>query len=317
MGPQQQWTEDQTPDQTGRTAVITGASSGLGLATATALARRGAHVVLAVRDMDKAAAAAARIKAAAPTADLAVQRLDLSSLASVREAAAELRARFSAIDLLVNNAGVMWTPQHRTADGFELQLAVNHLGHFALTGLLLDLLRAAPGARVVTISSYVHRLGRIDFDDLNSERGYSRYRAYNQSKLANLLFAQELQHRLTETGADTLSVAAHPGIAATDLARNFPAAFHKAAPVLAPVLVPLFVQSADMGMLPGLRAATDPAVRGGEFYGPLGLTETRGHPGTVRPGRPARDPRVRRRLWQESERLTGVHYALASPARAA
>ncbi|MFF9653108.1 oxidoreductase [Streptomyces sp. NPDC014622] len=302
MSTRRSWSTADVPDRTGTTAVVTGASSGIGLHTAEELARRGAHVVLAVRDPDRGAAAADRVRARVPAAALTVQELDLADLTSVRAGASELRARFARIDLLVNNAGVMWTDRARTPDGHELQFATNHLGHFALTGLLLDTLRAARGARVVTISSYLHRLGRIDFRDLDGERRYSRYRAYNQSKLANLLFALELHHRLTESGSDVASLAAHPGLAATGLGRDFPAPVRRFGSVFAP----LFLQPAAMGMLPALRAATDLGARGGEFYGPLGVTETRGAPGLVRPGRAARDPEVRRRLWEESERLTGV-----------
>jgi len=306
LGTKRKWTEADVPDQSGRTAVVTGASSGLGFETATALARRGAHVVLAVRDLDRGATAAARITAAVPTAQLTVQLLDLSSLASVRDAAKELHDRCDRIDLLINNAGVMWTDEVRTPEGHELQFATNHLGHFALTGLLLDLLGAAPGARVVTVSSYLHRLGRIDFDDLNAERRYDRYRAYAQSKLANLMFALELQRRFDETSAGILSVAAHPGLAGTGLGRDFPAVLR----FFAPAFAPLFLQPAKSGMLPTLRAATDPGVRGGEFYGPLGITETRGAPGPVRAGRSARDPEVHRRLWHASEHLTDVVHPL-------
>ncbi|WP_326695968.1 oxidoreductase [Streptomyces sp. NBC_01754] len=304
MGAPRQWTEELVPDQSGRTAVVTGAGSGIGFETARALARRGAHVVLAVRDVDKAAAAVSRIRDTAAAAGPAVLRLDLANQASVREAAKELNDRFGAIDLLINNAGVMWTPESRTADGFELQFATNHLGHFALTGLLLDALRARPGARIVTISSYLHKLGRIDFDDLNAEHRYGRYRAYNRSKLANVMFALELQRRLAESGADTVSLAAHPGLAATGLGRHIPAALR----TLGRPLAPLFLQHAGTGMLAGLRAATDPAARGGEFHGPLGPTGTRGPVGPARPGRGARDPHARGRLWAESERLTGVRY---------
>ncbi|MFE5245450.1 MULTISPECIES: oxidoreductase [unclassified Streptomyces] len=303
-GTPRQWGEELVPDQSGRTAVITGAGSGLGLETARALAFRGARVVFAVRDVDKAAAAVSRLRASSPAATPVLVRLDLADQASVREAAKELNDRFPAIDLLINNAGVMWTERSRTADGFELQFATNHLGHFALTGLLLDALRARPGARVVTIGSYLHKLGRMRFDDLNSERGYGRYRAYNRSKLANLMFALELQRRLAASGADTLSLAAHPGLAATGLGRNIPGAVR----TLTRPLAPLFLQPARLGMLAGLRAATDPGARGGEFYGPLGLTETKGPVGPARPGRSARDPRAWERLWAESERMTGVAY---------
>lgn len=299
----QGWGTADVPDRSGTVAVVTGASSGIGLHLAEELARRGAHVVLAVRDPERGAAAVARVREGVPGAVLSVQELDLADLASVRAGAKELGARFSRLDLLVNNAGVMWTDRARTPDGHELQFATNHLGHFALTGLLLDSLRAAPGARVVTISSYLHRLGRVDFPDLDAEHRYSRYRAYNQSKLANLMFALELHRRLAGSGSGVLSLAAHPGLAATGLGRDFPASVRR----LGPVFAPLFLQPAAMGMLPGLRAATDPGARGGQFYGPLGMTQTRGAPGLVRPGRAARDPEVRRRLWEESERLTGVH----------
>ncbi|MBK3556834.1 SDR family oxidoreductase [Streptomyces sp. MBT56] len=302
MRTRRRWSAADVPDRTGTTAVVTGASSGIGLHLAQELARHGAHVVLAVRDPDRGVAAAARIQSRVPSAQLTVRRLDLSRLASVRAGAEELRDRFPRIHLLINNAGVMWTDRARTPDGHELQFATNHLGHFALTGLLLDSLRAAPGARVVTISSYLHRLGRIDFRDLHGERRYSRYRAYNQSKLANLMFALELHHRLAESGAELASLAAHPGLTATDLGRDFPAPVRR----LGSPLAPLFLQPAAAGMLPGLRAATDPGARGGEFYGPLGVTETRGAPGLVRPGRAAVDPGARRRLWEESEHLTGV-----------
>ncbi|MFI1868638.1 oxidoreductase [Streptomyces jumonjinensis] len=305
MGAQHRWTAADVPDQTGRTAVVTGANSGIGFHTARTLALHGAHVVLAVRDMERGAFAAARIRAAVPAARLTLQRLDLASLTSVRDAAKELRDRFDRVDLLVNNAGVMWTDEGRTADGHETQFAVNHLGHFALTGLLLDALRAAPGARVVTISSYLHRLGRIAPDGPDSSRRYSRFRAYNQSKLANLMFALELHRRLGETGADTLSVAAHPGLADTGLGRHIPSALRR----IGPLFAPLFLQPAERGMLPGLRAATDPAVRGGEYYGPLGLTETKGHPGLVHTARRARDPESARRLWAASERATGTVYS--------
>ncbi|MGP3632778.1 oxidoreductase [Streptomyces sp. 24-1644] len=306
MSTRRTWSTADIPDRNGTTAVVTGANSGIGLHTAEELARRGAHVVLAVRDPDRGDAAAAGIRARVPAAALTVQQLDLASLASVRAGAEQLRRQFSRIDLLVNNAGVMWADRAHTPDGHELQFATNHLGHFALTGLLLDSLRAAPGARVVTISSYLHRLGRADFRELDGGRRYNRYRAYNQSKLANLMFALELHRRLVESGADMISLAAHPGLAATGLGRHLPAPVRR----LGSVFAPLFLQSAAMGMLPGLRAATDPGARGGEYYGPLGVTETRGAPGVVRPGRAARDPEARRRLWEKSERLTGVRHPL-------
>jgi NAD(P)-dependent dehydrogenase (short-subunit alcohol dehydrogenase family) len=301
------WTTDDMPDQTGRVAVVTGANTGLGLETAKALAARGASVVLAVRNLDKGKQAAITITADAPGADVAVQQLDLSSLDSVREAAAELRASHDRIDLLVNNAGVMYTPQSTTADGFELQFGTNHLGHFALTGLLLDRLLTADDSRVVTVSSVGHRIrSHIDFDDLGSARGYSRIAAYGRSKLANLLFTYELQRRLAAGASTTIAVAAHPGGSNTELVRNSPVLLR----ALSAVLAPLVAQSAAMGALPTLRAATDPDVRGGQYYGPDGFREVRGHPEVVESSRQSHDTATQRQLWTASEDLTGVTYPL-------
>ncbi|MFJ3338690.1 oxidoreductase [Streptomyces sp. NPDC086766] len=304
MGSRTYWTVADAPDQGGRTAVVTGATSGIGFEAARALAQLGAHVVLAVRDADRGRAAAERIRSEVPGAGLSVQPLDLASLVSVRTAAKELRHQWPRIDLLINNAGVMWTPESLTDEGHELQFGVNHLGHFAFTGLLLDALRAAPGARVVTVSSHLHRLGRIGAAPARPGRRYSRFGAYSRSKLANLMFTLELQRRLEQAGAGILAVAAHPGLAATGLGREIPGGVRR----FGALLGPLFLQPARMGALPGLRAATDPAVRGGEYYGPLGLTGTRGYPGVVRPGRLALDGRMQRRLWRESQELTGVTY---------
>ena len=293
------WTTAGIPDQTGRTAVITGANTGLGFETAAALAAKGAHVVLAVRDLDKGNDAAARITAAHRDADVEVQKLDLSSLESVRAAADELRSRHDAIDLLINNAGVMMTPKATTKDGFELQFGTNHLGHFAFTGLLLDRVLATPGSRVVTVSSAGHRVGRIRFDDLQSEKSYHRIGAYGQSKLANLLFTYELQRRLM--GTRTIAVAAHPGSSSSELSRNVPALVRLA-------FAPLTLQGADMGALPTLRAATDPGVFGGQYYGPDGILEMRGYPKVVASNDRSHDVEVQRRLWSVSEELTGVTY---------
>jgi NAD(P)-dependent dehydrogenase (short-subunit alcohol dehydrogenase family) len=299
------WTTDDIPDQTGRTAVVTGANTGLGLETAKALAARGATVVLAVRNLDKGKDAAAAITTATPGADVTVQRLDLSSLTSVREAADELRARHDRLDLLVNNAGVMYTPQSTTADGFELQFGTNHLGHFALTGLVLDRLLTTPGSRIVTVSSVGHRIrARIHFDDLQLEQGYGRVTAYGQSKLANLLFTYELQRRLAAADAPTLALAAHPGGANTELVRNSPAPLR----ALNAVFGALVSQNAAMGALPTLRAATDPAATGGRYYGPGGFRELRGYPVVVASSARSHDADVQRRLWSVSEDLTGVTY---------
>ena len=293
------WTTDDVPGQQGRLAVVTGANTGLGFETAQALATRGASVVLAVRNVEKGKKAAARIAAAAPGATVTVQELDLSSLDSVRSAAAELRAGHPKIDLLICNAGVMYPPKQTTHDGFELQFGTNHLGHFALTGLLLEQMLPVPGSRVVTVSSVGHRIrARVNFDDLQWERSYSRVRAYGQSKLANLVFTYELQRRLSGAGT-TIAIAAHPGFAATELMRHSP---------MAAVVTPLFSQNAAMGALPVLRAATDPSVLGGQYYGPGGFLGLRGYPKLVASSRRSHDEAVQRRLWAVSEELTGVTF---------
>src|SRR5215472_2437300 len=285
------WTAADIPDQTGRVAVITGANTGLGYETALALADHGAHVVLAVRNLDKGKDAAARITAESPDADVALQELDLTSLESVRAAADQLRSEHDRIDLLINNAGVMWTPKSTTKDGFELQFGTNHLGHFAFTGLLLDRLLPVAGSRVVTVSSIGHRIrADIHFDDLQWERGYSRVGAYGQAKLANLLFTYELQRRLAPRGT-TIAVAAHPGGSRTELIRNLPALVER----LAFLVEPLF-QGADMGALPTLRAATDPGVLGGQYYGPDGFGEQRGYPKVVASSTKSHDVDRQRRL---------------------
>jgi len=297
------WTAIDIPDQTGRTAVITGANTGLGFETAAALAARGARVVLAVRNLDKGKQAATGISAAAPGAQVELQELDLTSLDSVRSAAAQLRSDHDRIDLLINNAGVMYTPKSTTKDGFELQFGTNHLGHFALTGLLLDRLLPVAGSRVVTVSSIGHRIrAAIHFDDLQWERRYGRVAAYGQSKLANLLFTYELQRRLAP-GGTTVALAAHPGGSATELTRNLP----RLLAVAVPLVEPLF-QSAEQGALPTLRAATDPGARGGQYYGPDGFGETRGYPKVVASSAQSHDADLQRRLWAVSEELTGVVY---------
>jgi NAD(P)-dependent dehydrogenase (short-subunit alcohol dehydrogenase family) len=298
------WTETDVPNQAGRTAVITGANTGIGFEAARTLAAHGASVVLAVRNLDKGKEATSRINAAARGADVTVQRLDLTSLNSVRDAAQELRANHDKIDLLINNAGVMYTPKNLTADGFELQFGTNHLGHFALTGLLLDRLLPVAGSRVVTISSMAHRIrAGIHFDDLQWERAYSRIGAYGQSKLANLMFTYELERRLAGE-ATTIAVAAHPGGSNTELARNTPAPLQAVNSLLGRFLF----QSAAMGALPTLRAATDPGVLGGEYYGPDGFQEARGYPKLVRSSAQSHDAELQRRLWTVSEELTGVSF---------
>lgn len=295
------WSTTDIPDQTGRVAIVTGANTGLGLETAKALAAHGAHVVLAVRNAEKGKAAADAITAAHSNADVTLQSLDLSSLESVRRASDELKARYDKIDLLINNAGVMWTEKSSTADGFELQFGTNHLGHYALTGLLLERLLPVEGSRVVTVSSIGHRIrAAIHFDDLQWERDYDRVAAYGQSKLANLLFTYELQRRLA--GTNTVALAAHPGGSNTELARNSPLWVRAVFDVVAPLLV----QGADMGALPTLRAATDPAALGGQYYGPDGFMEQRGNPKVVASSEQSYDLDLQRRLWSVSEKLTDV-----------
>ena len=298
------WTVHDIPDQTRRVAVVTGANTGIGLTTAQALAVRGARVVLAVRNADKGQAAADKIIAGTPGAEVDVQILDLASLDSIRRASETLRDRYERIDLLINNAGVMYTPLSRTADGFEMQFGTNHLGHFALTGLLIDRLLATEGSRVVTVSSMGHRIrAAIHFDDLQLEHSYNRVAAYGQAKLANLLFTYELQRRLAAAGATTIAVAAHPGVAATELARNSQLPIRIGTRLLRP-----FMRGPDAGALPTLRAATDPGVRGGEYYGPSGLGEIRGHPVLVTSSPESHDEAVQARLWAVSEELTGVRF---------
>ena len=306
------WTAADVPDQSGRTVVVTGASSGLGLETARVLAARGATVVLACRDTGKAGRAADQIRAQAGRADVRVVRLDLASLASVRETAGEIRATCARLDLLINNAGVMAAPYRRTEDGFELTLATNHLGPFALTGLLLDRLLDTPGSRVVTVSSIGHRMGTgtMHFDDLQSERGYQPWPAYYQSKLANLLFTYELQSRLAAAGAATIALAAHPGNARTELWRHTPQLTRTLYRPGLRTLTFWFAQSAAAGALATLRAAADPAARGGEYYGPPGRLQYTGYPVRVESSARSRDTADARRLWELSERLTGVSYRI-------
>ena len=303
------WTEQSIPDLAGRTFVVTGATSGLGWETARALSQHGAHVVVGGRTEAKARQAIDRIGATDPSGTLAPWAVDLSDLDSVADAAARLRDEESRLDGLVNNAGIMWTPYGTTAQGFEQQLGVNHLGHFALTGHLLPLLLATDRSRVVTVSSTGHRPGRIDFDDLQSERSYSPYRAYFQSKLANLLFTTELQRRLDAAGSSTLALAAHPGGSNTNLGHETPGGLRGTLYRLLRPLSGAVAQSAAMGALPQLRAATDPTATGNQYFGPDGFAETRGYPVLVDRSDRAKDAATAARLWEVSTQLTGVDYA--------
>ncbi len=295
------WSANDIPDLAGKTAVVTGANSGIGFETALALAGHQARVILACRNPTSGDDAASRIRDQHPEAEVRFEPLDLADLASVRRFAERFAADQDRLDILCNNAGVMLCPAGRTTDGFETQFGTNHLGHFALTGLLLPRLRAAAGARVVTVSSVYHRIGRIDFDDLDGAKRYSRSRAYAQSKLANLLFTFELQRRFERAEVDAIAAAAHPGWTATNLQRNA---------TLFRTLNPLFAQPPWSGARPTLYAATAPGVAGGDYYGPGKRFESVGPPVRVRAVARAHDSEVAARLWQVSEALTGVRFDL-------
>ena len=298
------------PDQHGRTAIVTGGNGGIGLEAARMLAQKGARIVLGCRNAEKAKTAVDAIGHGAPGAQVEVLPLDLASLASVREFARAYAARHARLDLLVNNAGVMAIPRRETADGFEMQLGTNHLGHFALTGLLLELLLATPGARIVNVSSGAHRAGKMRFDDLQSTKSYARWGAYGQSKLANLLFTFELQRRLGQQKRTQISVACHPGWAATDL--QFVAARMDGSRLLAiasRIGNRLLAQSAAEGALPTVKAAIAPDVQGGDYYGPDGFGELWGTPVKVGCSARARSDADARQLFAVSEQLTGVSFA--------
>jgi NAD(P)-dependent dehydrogenase (short-subunit alcohol dehydrogenase family) len=297
------WTAENIPDLTGEVAIVTGANSGIGYEMARALAAKQATVILACRNQDKGAAALRQIAQECPAAKADLMQLDLSDLTAVRRFAAEFARHYQRLDLLINNAGVMAVPFGKTADGFEVQFGTNHLGHFALTGLLLDLMIHTPQARIVAISSSGHRFGTIDFANLNAEKGYDRQRAYAQSKLANLLFTYEMQLRLERAGVDTIAVAAHPGWTATNLQVHWR---------LVRILNPVVAQTPKMGALPALYAATALDVHGGEYYGPRGWQELRGYPTRVKSSGRSHDTAVAAKLWTISEELTGVRYQIGT-----
>jgi NAD(P)-dependent dehydrogenase (short-subunit alcohol dehydrogenase family) len=298
------WDVENIPEQAGRVVVVTGANSGLGLVIARELARRGALVVLACRNMEKGRAAHAEVAAVASGPEPELEELDLASLESVRDFAGRFEAKHDGLDLLINNAGVMASPRRLTEDGFELHLGTNHLGHFVLTRLLLPLMEGREDARVVTVSSNAHKtVRRIAFDNLNGDRRYFRWNAYGQSKLANLLFALELDRRLRARGSTVKSLAAHPGYATTNLQSAAAPAFDRVVMKMTDAVVG---QSGEMGALPVLYAATEPGLEGGTYAGPDGIGEQRGHPKIVSPNRVARDEGSARRLWDVSEELTGV-----------
>jgi NAD(P)-dependent dehydrogenase (short-subunit alcohol dehydrogenase family) len=304
------WTQNDIPDQQGKLIIVTGGNSGIGYEAAMALAGRNAHVILAVRSMDKGEEAAREIRQRHPQAQVTVMALDLADLKSVRSFAETFLASHGRLDILINNAGVMALPARKTVDGFERQFGTNHLGHFALTGLLLPKLKKTPSARVVTVSSGVHVTGDIHFEDLQWEKKYDQWGAYAQSKLANLLFAYELQRRFAETGTKAISVSCHPGYAATNLqavgpqmeGSAFKAWMMKAANTL-------FAQGQDMGALPTLFASTAPQVNGCDYIGPTGMGGARGYPDKVMSNDKSYDEALAKRLWTASEELTGVVYS--------
>jgi len=301
------WTENSVGDQTGKVVVITGANSGTGLECAKVFAAHGAKVVLACRSREKAEGAVREILAEVSNADVTLVDLNLGSLRSVRECAQELHEKYNAIDILINNAGVMVPPYQLTEDGFELQFGTNHLGHFAFTGLILDLLTKNPGSRIVNVSSGAHRWGSINFDDLECKQKYVPTRAYGQSKIANLMFTYELQRRLSAAGSKTIAVAAHPGWSRTELQK------HANKRTLPRTLMKAFLflsQDARHGAYPYLRAATDPNVHGGQYYGPDKFKELKGNPVLVSSNERSHDEKVQKELWRVSEQLTNVVYPI-------
>lgn len=297
------WTDADMPNQSGRTVVVTGANSGLGFLTSLRLAQHGAHVVMTARDPDKGRDALARIKAARPRGSVELHQLDLTDLDQVKAFANKLLAEETPIHILINNAGVMMPPRTLTAQGHELQFGVNHLAHFALTGMLLPRIAESGAGRVVTISSDLHKRGSIHFDDLTGERHYGRIAFYAQSKFANVLFALDLDRRLRATGASVKSVLAHPGYAATNLQMSGPRGLLK---LFMHVGNRFMAQPAEMGVLPQLFAATAATVEGGDFIGPDGANEKKGHPTLVQPIAAGRDVALAQRLWQLSAELTAV-----------
>ena len=296
---QQKWDGENISDQEGKVVIVTGSSSGLGYETAKVLANKNATVIVAVRNEVKGNAAVESIKVENPNTDIQVMLLDLSNLESIRKFTENFKKKFNKLDLLINNAGVMNPPYTKTKDGFELQFGTNHLGHFALTGLLIDLIKKTPSSRIVNVSSTAHKIGKLNFDDLNWEtRPYKKMRSYGDSKLANLYFSKELQRRLYTESSGVIVASAHPGASSTPLTRH--SLFFR--------ILSLIVQSSEMGALPTLYAAVDPDIQGNDYIGPGGFQETRGYPKKVEPAEHAKDDDVAAKLWDVSEKMTGVSY---------
>jgi NAD(P)-dependent dehydrogenase (short-subunit alcohol dehydrogenase family) len=299
---QQKWDTNKVPDQTGRVAIVTGSSSGIGYETAHVLADKNATVIIAVRNLQRGNTAADKIRAEHESADVRVMELDLANLESVGSFTAKFKENFDRLDLLINNAGVMMPPYSKTADGFELQFGTNHLGHYALTGLLIDLVLKTENSRIVTVSSTGHKSGKLDFDDLNWEkRKYKKMQTYADSKIANLYFTYELQRRLEKAGSKTIAVVSHPGWTATELQRHVG---------LLRFLNRFFSQSIEMGALPTLLVATALDVEGSDYYGPSGRGEMKGYPKKVESNKLSQDEDIAKKLWTISEELTGVRYEL-------
>jgi len=297
---QKKWDSNDIPDQKGKVAIVTGSSSGIGYETARVLANKNAEVIMAVRNLQKGNAALDKIKAGYQDADIKVMELDLASLESIRRFAEDFNKNFFRLDLLINNAGVMMPPYSKTADGFELQFGTNHLGHFALTGLLMDLIINTENSRVVNVSSTSHKSGKIDFDDLDWEkRTYKKMRAYGDSKIANIYFTYELQRKLERAGSNTIAVASHPGWTGTELQRHVG---------FVHFLNRFFAQRIEMGALPTLYAAIAPDVKGGDYYGPAGWLEMRGYPKKVESNKLSHDEEISKKLWDLSEELTGIKW---------
>ena len=296
----EKWTTENIPNQNGRVVIVTGSSSGIGYETARILAEKQATVIIAVRNLEKGNAAADKIKSGIKDADLRILELDLANLESVKNFAENFKKNYSQLDLLINNAGVMIPPYSKTADGFELQLGTNHLGHFALTGQLLELLINTKSARIVNVSSSAHKTGSINFDDLNWEkRGYSGWKAYGDSKIANIYFTRELDKKLKENHLDLITTASHPGWTATELQRNSG---------IVEFLNKFFAQDISMGALPTLRAAIEKDLTGAEYFGPNGFMELRGYPVEVETNKLSKDEAIAKKLWEVSEELTGVKF---------
>lgn len=300
------FTADSMPSQAGKTFIVTGANAGLGYETAKALAQKDATVVLACRSEARAQKAKSKILQSAPNADLHIELVDLTDLDSVKRFSDNFQSRFDNLDVLINNAGVMVPPYTQTGDGFELQMGANYFGHFLLTGLLIDTLKQTENSRIVTLSSLAHLQGSINFEDLHWEKSYSKLKAYQQSKLACLIFTLELQRRLEAAKASTISVAAHPGVSPTELVRYVPN-------LMVYLLTPMFLlisHKPAKGALPTLLAAVQDGVRGGDYYGPTGYNEMKGKPGTAKIASHAKDEEIAQRLWAISEELTRFSYAL-------